>query len=99
MLILLNPGAKSGTHENVSEKLTKLLAHHGTSAKIEQAKDGEDFGRLLERAMHGAEQIVVAGGGDGTVSGVAGAISETGKTLGVLPLGTLNHFARDLNIP
>lgn len=99
MLILLNSGARSGTHENVAEKVTSLLERHGASAKIEQAKDGADFARLLEKATHGPEQIVVAGGGDGTVSGVAGAVCAAGKTLGVLPLGTLNHFAKDLKIP
>jgi diacylglycerol kinase family enzyme len=99
MLILLNSGARGGSHERVAEKVTELLERHGASAKIEQAKDGADFGRLLERAAQGPEKIVVAGGGDGTVSGVAGAICNTGKALGVLPLGTLNHFAKDLKIP
>jgi diacylglycerol kinase family enzyme len=43
--------------------------------------------------------VVVAGGGDGTVNTVAAALAGTGKPLGVLALGTLNHFARDLGIP
>jgi len=42
---------------------------------------------------------VVAGGGDGTISSVASAVAGTSAALGVLPLGTLNHFARDLQIP
>jgi diacylglycerol kinase family enzyme len=41
----------------------------------------------------------VAAGGDGTVNLVASAVVDTDKVLGVLPLGTLNHFARDLRIP
>jgi diacylglycerol kinase family enzyme len=43
--------------------------------------------------------VVVAGGGDGTVSTVAGALAGGDTALGVLPMGTLNHFARDLHIP
>src|SRR5690606_18763132 len=43
--------------------------------------------------------VVLAGGGDGTVSAAAGALMETGKALAVLPAGTMNLFARGLGIP
>lgn len=43
--------------------------------------------------------MVVAGGGDGTISAVASGVAGTDACLGVLPVGTLNHFARDLSIP
>jgi diacylglycerol kinase family enzyme len=43
--------------------------------------------------------VIVAAGGDGTVSAVAGVLRGTGTALGVLPFGTLNHFAKDLGIP
>ncbi len=43
--------------------------------------------------------VIVAAGGDGTVSSVAAAVAAAGKTLGVIPAGTLNHFARDAGIP
>ena len=42
---------------------------------------------------------VVAGGGDGTISCAAGQLAGTGRPLGILPLGTLNHLARDAGIP
>jgi diacylglycerol kinase family enzyme len=43
--------------------------------------------------------VIIAGGGDGTISAVAGAMLGTGKVLGVLPLGTFNFFARRFNVP
>lgn len=42
---------------------------------------------------------VVAAGGDGTVSAVAGKLAGTDLCMGVIPVGTLNHFAKDLQIP
>ncbi len=63
----------------------------------------------LKRSLHVANTIaervragccaVVAAGGDGTVSAVGAALVGTDTALGVLPTGTLNHFARDLGIP
>jgi diacylglycerol kinase family enzyme len=51
------------------------------------------------RSAAGKSSIVVAGGGDGTVNAIASALVGTAKILGVLPLGRLNHFAKDLQLP
>jgi diacylglycerol kinase family enzyme len=54
----------------------------------------------LSRQMSSAGyDAVVAGGGDGTISSVAEMLARGSVPLGVLPLGTRNHFARDLGIP
>jgi diacylglycerol kinase family enzyme len=63
------------------------------------AAEGADLTRAIEAARTGQVDVVVAGGGDGTVSAIAAALAGTGIPLGVLPLGTLNHFARDMKIP
>ena len=51
------------------------------------------------QAKRGEIDAVVVGGGDGSIRTVAGVLAETSVPLGVLPLGTLNHFAKDLGIP
>jgi diacylglycerol kinase family enzyme len=51
------------------------------------------------KAVEEGAQLVVAGGGDGTINAVASVLVDTDTALGVLPLGTLNHFAKDLGIP
>jgi diacylglycerol kinase family enzyme len=53
----------------------------------------------LERARQDRPPAVFVGGGDGTISTAAGCLAGTGIPLGVVPLGTLNHFARDLGLP
>ena len=45
------------------------------------------------------QSTIVAAGGDGTVSAVAKVALDTSATLGILPIGTLNHFAKDLGLP
>ncbi len=53
----------------------------------------------VRAAISGQVDIVAAGGGDGTMSSMAGILAGGSVPLGILPLGTLNHFAKDLNIP
>jgi diacylglycerol kinase family enzyme len=45
------------------------------------------------------DPLIIVGGGDGTISAAAAVLAGTETKLGILPLGTLNHFARDLKIP
>lgn len=61
-------------------------------------------GRELERALDEAfadprYDVVIAGGGDGTISAAAKRAWESGKPFGLLPAGTMNLFARTLKIP
>ncbi|MEA2691926.1 MAG: hypothetical protein QOJ16_1313 [Acidobacteriota bacterium] len=61
--------------------------------------DGKDMVERTRAALRAGTGAVVAGGGDGSIRSVAGVLAGTETPLGVLPLGTLNHFARDLGIP
>lgn len=101
MIVIMNRGAgNSGKDSNSLEsRIAELFATHGENPRIEQPQRGEDISSLAREAARSTETTIVAAGGDGTISGVAGEVAGTDKILGVLPIGTLNHFAKDLRIP
>lgn len=80
------------------EEVRAALAAAGVDADV-RVVSGPGCAEAAAAAVRGGAEVVIAAGGDGTVSAVAGALAGTGARLGVLPLGTLNHFARDLGIP
>jgi diacylglycerol kinase family enzyme len=57
------------------------------------------FPDAVKAAAASDADVVVIGGGDGTLNAAAQVLTGGAKPMGVLPLGTLNHFARDLGIP
>lgn len=71
----------------------------GFGVRISVARGGEELEEMARRALSNGALALVAGGGDGTISALASLVVGTEKALGVLPLGTLNHFAKDLRIP
>ena len=78
----------------------ELFAKHGIIPKILAPRDGSSITTLAKDAMQQDYNIIVAGGGDGTVNAVAAAIvGHSAIKFGILPMGTFNHFARDLGIP
>lgn len=95
-LCLVNPKAKTGLAG--LERVRGLMELHGFSASIHGTTSLED-GRRLLRERAGESDLVILGGGDGTLSQLAGAVLATGKPLGILPMGTANDFARSLAIP
>jgi diacylglycerol kinase family enzyme len=86
----------------VKRTLRAGFAQHGISAEL-RFVDGEGLRVAIERALvrarRGDVDAVVIGGGDGTVRAAASVLAETGVPLGIIPLGTLNHFAKDLGLP
>ena len=76
----------------------EALAAAGVEADVRPTA-GADMESAARHALDDGADLVIAGGGDGTISTVAGVVAGSGATLGVLPMGTLNHFARDLHLP
>ena len=95
--IILN--AKSGSHraEETRRLVEKVLKESGRPFSISVAT-GDELYRLAQQKAAGDAEVLVAGGGDGTICTVAEAALKSDKILGVLPLGTFNYFARNLGI-
>src|SRR4051794_30548495 len=99
IVVLLNRGGGAvAADPKIGDKVAKALQQAGVDAEIELIGGGDCAVRCRVLAERG-DELVVVGGGDGTISAAASAVVGTGTWLGILPLGTLNHFARDLGIP
>jgi diacylglycerol kinase family enzyme len=93
--------ARSGTpgKEQLVDRTRDLLASSGVEARVQLVRTFEELDAASARARDGDADLVVAGGGDGTIAHVAERLLDTPKVLGVLPLGTFNYFAQRLGVP
>ena len=92
---------RSGTAEAIgltAGALQDLFDQAGLSAVID-ARSDVPIDERITAAMTSTADVIVAAGGDGTITALAGAIAGTDKSLAILPLGTVNALAKDLNIP
>ncbi len=97
--VILNEGSGAGGNSQSRDRISALFASYGWDAQISIACRSAPPDHLARNAVMQGAQIVVAAGGDGTVSAVASALAGSSAILGVLPMGTLNHFAKDMHIP
>ena len=93
--------ASAGNHDAATRArtLTDLFRAAGIEVDVRFAESGADIDTLIREAVLERPRMLIAAGGDGTISTAAGALVGTQIVLGVLPFGTLNHFAKDLGIP
>jgi len=97
--VLLNRGGGAVSADpQIADKIADVLQRAGLDPEIELVSGGDCAVRCRAIAERGDELLII-GGGDGTVSAAASALIGTQTLLGILPLGTLNHFSRDLGIP
>ncbi|WP_332856312.1 diacylglycerol/lipid kinase family protein [Duganella sp. S19_KUP01_CR8] len=99
IIVIINAGAGLGYCGGWTAALAEKFRSHGVEPDITLAKSGAEMIARAERALAEGAPVVVAGGGDGTINAVASVLVGSATRLGVLPLGTLNHFAKDLKIP
>lgn len=99
LVVIINASAGSGYDGDWATALAAKFRFLGMDPAITLAESGAAMVERAERAVAEGAGLVVAGGGDGSINAVASVLVGTGMTFGVLPLGTLNHFAKDLGIP
>jgi diacylglycerol kinase (ATP) len=95
-LLVVNTKSRSG--REAQETAAGILEAAGFQVRPEPCKDAEALQATIRR-LAGSVDLVVLGGGDGTMNSAAPALIETGLPLGLLPLGTANDLARTLGIP
>src|SRR5689334_18097460 len=98
ILFIINPksGGKQQDYQHVIKNFFFSLPYTVEFLLLGGKNDAHQFDRLLARLK---PQMVVAVGGDGTVSMVAKKLLGTSTHLGILPTGSANGMARELNIP
>jgi diacylglycerol kinase family enzyme len=84
--------------EAAAARVGAALAASGLDCAVETVAPDELAERVRRARDSGADAVIV-GGGDGSLNTAAGLLAGSGTALGVLPLGTFNHFAKDLGIP
>jgi diacylglycerol kinase family enzyme len=97
--VLLNPTAGGSKTSDLPRTVEASFGAAGAPAKVIVIDSPASTAGAVRRALDSGATVVVAGGGDGTVSTIAAALLDSHVPLGVLPLGTLNHFAKDLGLP
>ena len=98
--VIVNKGGGTLTGvEDEEAQIVAAFAAAGVDADVRMIESGDIYDALKDAATAPGLDAVVAGGGDGTLSCAAGHLAGSGRAFGILPLGTLNHLARDAGIP
>lgn len=97
--LILNSGAGTADKAALADSIVAFFAERHIEAQVVVARGGPELMAAVQAAAAGDADVIVAGGGDGTILTVARHLVGTDKALGVLPLGTFNYFARNLELP
>ena len=95
-IVILNAKSGKGNTGDIEQRLRSMAAMLGVRCEIVSVRRPALVIEAARKAAKSDCDIVIAGGGDGTINTVAGELVGTGKRLGVLPLGTFNYFAREM---
>lgn len=97
-VFLVNPASGGGAAPEAVVPVARRLRDNGASVEVTYSPGPEACQALVAEAVARGD-VVVSVGGDGMLSSLAGAVSRAGGTLGIVPAGRGNDFARMLGIP
>jgi diacylglycerol kinase family enzyme len=100
-LVLLNGAAGTLANSSTKDEPQRIRAAFEAAGQEVEVRDvpPEKLEAETRSATKSNVDAIIAGGGDGTLNTIANIVAGSGKAYGVLPLGTHNHFAKDLGIP
>src|SRR5918997_5241973 len=99
VFVVLNPVAGTSVVDEVRRALDQHFLPGETTYEVHETLKEDAVERIAREAQGRGYEMVVAAGGDGTVSAVAEGLVGTATPLGIIPLGTANVLARELGIP
>jgi diacylglycerol kinase family enzyme len=99
IVVVINSAAGPELDLERMSSIAEVFASYGKEVSFSIVGSGVEAFGIARSALESGAQMIVCGGGDGTIGAVASLLAGKECVLGVLPLGTLNHFAKDLRMP
>jgi diacylglycerol kinase family enzyme len=96
--VVINQHTSAGRDSAIAKEIRSGFAENGIDADV-RLSPSKHLSTTASELLEEKVDALVAGGGDGTVSTIAEVCAKHRLPLGIIPLGTRNHFGRDLGIP
>lgn len=98
-VVIINSASGAADQSQMPDSIGEIFQGRGIECKVEVIAAGTNITSIARKAAQEGVEVVMAGGGDGTLRAVAHGLAGTQTAMAVVPVGTLNHFARDLEVP
>ncbi|OHD56414.1 MAG: hypothetical protein A2Y33_15605 [Spirochaetes bacterium GWF1_51_8] len=98
-LLIYNPGSGQGKYRQYLDKTARFFHDAGLTLDIVPTESRGHATELAREGCAGDYDVIIGAGGDGTINEVLNGMAGSGKTLAILPWGTGNVFAAEMNIP